>query len=121
MTWQEISRDSLRAANALYNDGNWRGATSRAYYAAFSAVTQRLPNTAIPLRYTAPRHRDLQALIDVHLGQMAWHQRAAVKSAVGRTYAQRLAADYNPAYNVDRAVAKQAINDAAGVLRRLGV
>jgi uncharacterized protein (UPF0332 family) len=105
----------------LYRGGHWRSATSRAYYALFSAITFRLPAAAIPPRHTSPRHRDLQALIDVHFATMPWHRRAAIKAAVARAYASRLAADYRPAVVVDRATAKQALNDAAGVLRRMGV
>jgi hypothetical protein len=70
---------------------------------------------------TAPRHRELSRLIDRHFGSLQWHQREALKSAVIRTYASRLAADYNPKGSVDRGIARQAIQDALGVLRRLGV
>lgn len=120
-SWSDVSRENFEAARVLYREGKWRSATSRAYYAVFSAATWRLPASAIPPRMTAPRHRELPRLIDQHFGWLQWHQRSALKAAVIRTYSARLRADYNPAGAVDRGIARQAVQDAVGVLRRLGV
>ena len=60
-------------------------------------------------------------MIDRFFVRLQWHQREALKAAVMRTCASRLRADYNPAGLADRGIARQAIQDALGVMRRLGV
>lgn len=121
MSWKVLSRDNFISAKRLYEAGLWRSAVSRAYYSVFAAVTFRLPTTVIPQRLTAPRHRDLPVLITGHFGWLQWHQREAIRAAAQRAYAARLLADYNPTRLVDRRMAKQSVQDAVGVLKRLGV
>lgn len=120
MTWIEISRDNLESARMLFRESQWRSSVSRAYYAIFSAITARLPVAAVPAGFAAPRHRDLPRLVDRHFVQLPWHQRAALVAAVRRCYALRLTADYNRESDVNGILARQAIQDALGALRRLG-
>lgn len=121
MTWAEVSQSNLSSARRLYEARYWRSSVSRSYYALFAAVTSAVPARALPPRYTAPRHRDLPGLIDRHLVRLAWHQREAMKAAWRRCYGSRLMADYNVGRDVDQPQAKQAIQDAIGIMRRMGV
>jgi hypothetical protein len=69
MTWAEMSQDALRAAQRLLVDGHGRSATSRAYYAAYAALTGELARrrTRFARGWNNPTHDQLFALVQSNL------------------------------------------------------
>ncbi len=120
--WSDIARDNLQAAQKLSKD-QFRSCMSRAYYAAFSAVTFALSEHK-PFRYgrETPPHRELVRLIQAHLAALFSPVKLrALKTTVRRLYDERLNADYRSGLTVDRASALRSLQDAYAVCRALGV
>lgn len=64
-TWQELSRDNFQAATKLLNEGHLRSSVSRAYYAAYCAVTAELVGQGVQFAHgwNNPAHDQLPELI----------------------------------------------------------
>ena len=95
-TWQEIGQDNFRAAVTLYDGGFYRNATSRFYYAAFSALTHKLTR-----RGARPAFRDTRA-------------------TPGHAQLPRLAADYS-LIRVDKQSCRDSYLAAKKIFNYLGV
>ena len=115
-----MASESLRASRKLASECP-RSSVSRAYYAAYAAVTQALPRTTtFPQNRNNPSHEQLPALVTV-LGSLDRRNRRNVRQALSRLRNQREDADYRPRVGIDLAVAKDAVRDASLVLSILGM
>ncbi|PJB65315.1 MAG: hypothetical protein CO096_18590 [Armatimonadetes bacterium CG_4_9_14_3_um_filter_66_14] len=119
-SWTDMAAEALVAAKILRDAGQWRSAVSRAYYAAFSALTAELSDIVGHGfgKYEHPPHREMARLIERHLKQ---HLRTGdsdwLKSLIRRLYKARLDADYVSGASIDVRLAR----DAHAVFRLLEV
>lgn len=121
-TWQELSADCLRAAKRLLDEGLLRRSISSAYYAAYSAVTSELVARGLTFAHgwNNPSHEQLPDLI-LHNSTLPQSTRRALARIIRRLRTAREAADYRPAFHVDRVLALASVRDAIAVLFALGI
>jgi uncharacterized protein (UPF0332 family) len=121
-TWEELSRDSLRAAKLLANQGHLRSSISRAYYAAYCAIAEELSTRRVrfPRGWHNPAHEQLPDLI-AHNLSLPQLTRRRLNKLVRLLRRAREDADYRPGIPIDHALALDCILDATVVLRELGI
>lgn len=76
-TWAEVSLESYEAALVLLGEGHYRSSISRAYYAAYAAVTAKLENdNKVQFRHKLnnPSHEQLLALAASNLNRKQYSQ-----------------------------------------------
>jgi uncharacterized protein (UPF0332 family) len=122
VSWVEMSRDALGAAQSLLQQGRFRSCASRAYFAAYSAVTVRLVERDVRFArgWHNPPHEQLQALVRNGL-PMPQDARRQLNQALRRLRMARENADYRPGVPVDRREALTCVLDAVLVLRVMEV
>ena len=120
--WEEVSQDAFRAAGELWRTGRFRSNASRAYYAAFSALTLKLRGKApFPPQFETPHHRDVPSLIGRFLTEYYPKGRRELQTAVRRLYKARLDADYKVSVDTSKEIGLRSLRDAAFVLKSCGV
>jgi uncharacterized protein (UPF0332 family) len=120
MTWNEIAVNSREAAQ-LSKQHHPRSCVSRAYYAAYSLVNQRLlPYEAPAAGFEGHAHAGISGLIRRYLFKKDQKRCAELRSTMHRLYLARLDADYRPSRTVDRSIALSALRDANVVFRMFG-
>src|SRR5438105_1067503 len=104
MSWKDIGKDSLAAANEIRHRP--RSCLNRCYFAAFAAVTQALINckgVKFPAKRESPKHADVLDLIKNHLGKELGHTKIkAITAAMRRLRQFRILADYRVSVSFDR-------------------
>lgn len=121
--WDEIARENLKAAQLLAARCYFRSCASRAYYAAFSAVSFAL-RTHGPFEFgrETPAHQRIATLIQEHLGsRLSSVKLRDVKSTIRRLYNERINADYRSGITLNRSAAMQSQRDAHAICRAMGV
>lgn len=121
--WDDIARDSLKAAQVLADGNHFRSCASRAYYAAFSAVSFALRSQA-PFekgRETPAHHRVTGLIHDYFATSLTPARLRDLKARIRRLYNERINADYKTGLTVDRLAAMDSRRDAFAVCRELGV
>ena len=122
-----MAAENERAARAMQRSDMPRSAASRAYYAVYALVAERLhaagvqPGTS-PDR-SGPSHASLPVLCEHNLAGLKTWERRDLKAAARRLYARRVEADYIPHVAVGEPEARSAMSDMAwalGMLRRGG-
>ena len=117
-----MSVNSRKAAQHLLDAECYRSSISRAYYAAYCAVTSQLAGKyTFPFGGNNPSHPDLPNLILYNLPALPEYKRRAVKQAVSRLWKARVEADYVPGAYTDRNTAVNALRDATRVLLLLEI
>ena len=117
-----MSLDSRAAGKELLVAERFRSSISRAYYAAYCAVTGVLvPGVTFGHGGNNPAHGDLPNLILSNLGGLPEGKRRLVRQALLRLWKQRIDADYVPSALIDRNMALNALRDANRALTELGV
>ncbi len=111
-TWHVLARDSRKAASVLVQENHFRSAVSRAYYAAYSKVSQELiaAGQHMPEDREGPSHRKLRPMIETSLHTMRKDAREALSRIIGRLYTIRIHADYSPSITVEAREAREAIS-----------
>jgi uncharacterized protein (UPF0332 family) len=118
-----MSIDSLRAAQVLHTNGHARSAASRAYFAAYAAVTSKV---ADEMSFADGRSNPPHAV----LSQVTQHnatknlnisERKEAARIVRMLQAARLTADYGPGYTVDEITSLQSVKEATRLLQMLEV
>jgi uncharacterized protein (UPF0332 family) len=119
-TWQEMSRDSLRAARSLYSEELFRSSVSRAYYAAYCAVAGELAVRGVSYSHGwhNPGHDQLPDLV-LNNTTLPRNTRFEINKALRRLRRAREDADYRPAATVDRRDALRVVRDASFVVQTL--
>jgi uncharacterized protein (UPF0332 family) len=121
MSWAEIGKDSLAAAKEIKHRS--RSCLSRAYFAAFAAVTQALIDSkgvSFPVGREGPRHADILDLIKNHLGKQLGHTKIkAIITAMRRLRQIRILADYRASRNFKQTDVLSALRDATMVFKEL--
>lgn len=111
MIWLEVARDSRKAANVLTTDKYFRSAVSRAYYAAYSKVSQELADAGLnfPADREGPSHSKLRPMVESNLTTLGdERKRIALSRILGQLYALRIFADYSPSTKVEGREAREA-------------
>jgi len=121
MSWVDIGIDSRKSAQLL-RENHPRSCVSRAYYAAFSVINERLfAHASPPPKYETHAHAKLPDLIEKHLFRKNSKLRNSLRTAIKRLYNARLVADYRSSRTVDRSVALGALRDAKAIFAMIGV
>ena len=120
--WRAISRNSRKAAQHLLEVECYRSSVSRAYYAAYAAITSELIRGGITLGYGGgnPGHAGLPVYVLNNLTTLPMASRYEINKAIRRLYRARLEADYVATAAVDEASIKRATRDMGRVLQILG-
>ena len=110
--WLDLARDSRKAASELVLSGRFRSAVARAYFAAYSRVSDELVRAGVtmPSGREGPSHTRLKPMVERNLTCLKLDKRIWLSRAIGRLYALRLYADYQPSITVDAREAKEAIS-----------
>ena len=121
--WQAISRSSRKAAQRLLEEECYRSSVSRAYYAAYAAVTSALVRQGITLGHGGnnPGHAGLPVYVLNNLTALSLASRFEVNKAIRRLYRARVESDYVAAAIVDKGVAKKTLRDLGRILQLLGL
>jgi len=108
-TWRDLANDDYGAAGELFRKKRWRSCVSRAYYAAYAAVTDALVrgNITMPAARANPTHAALPNMIENNLTRVA--SRWKLSSIVRKLYRLRIMADYDPRRDVERSEARIAM------------
>lgn len=119
--WQAISLSSRKAAQHLLEIDCCRSSISRAYYAAYAALTSALIAQGITFGQGGnnPGHAGLPVYILNNLTALPLTRRFDLNKLVRRLYRARAEADYVAAAAVDQAAAKRAIRDLSRILQLL--
>lgn len=120
MTWEELSRDAIRAAKLLRNEGRWRSSVSRSYYAAYAAATSRLSPADFSRGWKNPPHHLLPKLI-LNQRDLDQGRRSKLKRNLLILRSAREDADYRPHAVVRKNEAVEALLRSSEVLRELGI
>lgn len=112
MNWLDLARDSRKAAAELVQEKRYRSSASRAYYAAFSKITQELVSAGVimPAGYEGPSHSRVRPLVETRLSRMNMNKRIALSHLIGRLYTLRIDADYRPSVEFEGADAREALS-----------
>lgn len=104
---QAISLNSRKAAQHLLEAECYRSSVSRAYYAAYAAITSLLVRQGITLAYAGnnPSHLSLPALVINNLTVLPLRGRFELNKSLRRLYAARIGADYDPLADVGQPAA----------------
>ena len=121
--WQAMSLNNRRAAQRLLETECYRSSVSRAYYAAYSALTAALIHQGITLGYGGnnPGHAGLPVLVVNNLTSLPLTARYDLNKSLRRLYRAQVEADYAAVVVVDNAAAKRSIRDLARVFQILGL
>lgn len=127
MSWFDMNRDSFQAARLVQKHRHWRSAVSRAYFAAYAAITGVLEQAgAVDFRFGGRNrgHRQLLALAANNLDVRVYgpQTRKRIKRSLNILQTQRVNADDNDdqeAITNDDVVIS--LRNATSVLLALGV
>jgi uncharacterized protein (UPF0332 family) len=110
-TWDDLAQDNTLAANETFDKHRWRTCISRAYYAAYSAVTQQLvaQGVTMPKSQQNPHHASLPNLVAHNLNTLAHPVRLQLAGAIAKLYNLRIIADYVPQMPVEERDARLAL------------
>ena len=121
-TWSAMSRDALDSALLLRDAEKFRSSVSRAYYAAYCAVTGELSRRRVtfPHGWNNPAHDQLPEFVlnNLALPQYAKYE---INKALRRLRQTREDADYRPRVGIAEDDAIKSFRDAAFILRILEV
>lgn len=118
--WRELSEDSLLAAEALLQEGHYRSCISRAYYAAYCAVTHEVVQKLTTFSYSRnnPSHELLPNYIQNNL-TISRTKKDIVSTLTGLLRLYREDADYRPYIAIDKQIAQECVRAAAEVQQEL--
>lgn len=90
-TWLDIARSNKRAASRLFEEGYYRSAISRAYYAVYARATQALVSQGVSMAggREGPNHRKVVPMLQANLKKSPW-----VGQSFAALYLLRCRADY---------------------------
>jgi uncharacterized protein (UPF0332 family) len=107
-----VAVDSYGAAIELKKGRHWRSAVSRAYFAAYSAVSGCLIElgVAMPAGREGPSHGGLPDLVANNLTILRVHDRPRLVSRLRELYRLRVLADYRPSFGMSEIEALSALD-----------
>jgi uncharacterized protein (UPF0332 family) len=117
-----MSQESLASAKTLAAEGRLRNSVSRAYYAAYAAVTGELTARGMSFAHgwNNPAHEQVPDLVGNNL-PLPQATRWRLRKAMRILRRAREDADYRPGVSVDRSLATDCLRFAILVMEALGV
>ncbi len=120
--WYIVDEQKPLAGQNLLELQCYRSSVSRAYYAAYCAVTSELAGKyTFPFGGNNPSHPDLPILILHNLPALPEYKRRQLKQAVSRLWKSRVEADYGPLVTIGEGVTINALRDMNRVLQILEI
>jgi len=123
-SWNELSKDSLSAAQELLQKNRYRSCVSRAYYAVYAAVTWRLllkGHDQFGDNRANPSHEIALTMLQHNLlSQSSPAVSKKVTHAARNVRRGRLIADYEPGLTIELRDARDSLRDACFVINQLG-
>jgi uncharacterized protein (UPF0332 family) len=123
MNWGDAAHDALHAARALKKHP--RSCVSRAYFAAYAAITRALVDSKgvrFPHGFEGPSHKDVPNLIGNHLaGALDRGNTREIKAAIRRLYSARIDGDYWISVHVGQEAVLSALRDCHRIFRELKI
>ena len=121
--WDELSRDSWRAAQELRDKGRLRSSVSRAYFAAYCGATHALSKKHLryPKGRNNPPHEAVDTLVENYLSEYPRNTRRRVGNALRILRNARETADYRPGHTVDLELTINWFHHAALVIKAFGI
>jgi uncharacterized protein (UPF0332 family) len=119
-TWEQLSEDSLRAAESLLREGRYRSCVSRAYYSAYCAATSEIVKklTTFSHGWKNPAHEKVPVYVQSNL-ILAQTKKDIIVKLITTLRLFREDADYRPHITVDEQIAKDCIRDATQLQKGL--
>jgi uncharacterized protein (UPF0332 family) len=122
MTWEELAEANQEAARFLMGSAellHHRAVCGRAYYAAYSLVTAKLPtNTRFGRGWNNPGHAKLPECVNL-IGNLGTEEHRRIKIAIRRPRHRREDAEYRSKATVSFLDAKEALRDVEEIRRLL--
>jgi uncharacterized protein (UPF0332 family) len=117
--WNMVAMDNYEATALLIEEGRWRSAVSRAYYAVYARISAALARLGVqmPAGREGPSHTRLPDLVVDQLKRLSKSLRWRVAGMVRGLYNRRLSADYRPSVRIGNAQARGAANAMTEVFR----
>lgn len=111
-----MSEGSLRAAEILFREGEYRSCVSRAYYAAYCAATEEIVKkvTTFPNAWNNPPHIKVPVYVLNNL-TLPQANKTAIVNLIDGLRLMRENADYRPQITVTAQDAQDCLRDAAAV------
>ena len=105
-SWEELSVGCLRSAKLLIREGYFRSSISRAYYAAYCAISSALAERGVSFAHgwQNPSHEQIPGLV-VHNLTVSREERRRANQFIRILRQAREDSDYRPGVTVDRALA----------------
>lgn len=125
--WMCMAENNLTAAAILLQNGSYRSAISRSYYAGYSAmnalVARVRPDRINPDR--APEHRDIRSSLGREVEELidstaAVGAQGSLVRSLQSCWNLRVLADYRPFVVIDQDAARTALREAAQVVEGCG-
>ncbi|MCA9411398.1 MAG: HEPN domain-containing protein [Candidatus Omnitrophica bacterium] len=113
-----MSLESLRSSKDLRDNGYWRSSVSRAYYAAYAAITGSLGTQSFPRGWNNPSHAGLPNQIS-NEGSLPESVRRKLKRNIRILRNMREDADYRPQRVVGKNEAIDALHNSSEILKLL--
>jgi len=115
-TWRQLSEGSLRAAEVLFREGEYRSCISRAYYAAYCAATEEIVKklTTFPNAWNNPPHIKMPVYVQNNL-TLPQANKTAIVNLIDGLPLMRENADYRPQTTVTAQDAQDCLRDATAV------
>ncbi len=119
MTWLELATLQRHVAKHLLDERDdrlYRACCTRAYYAAYAAITHRVPAGVVFAHgWQNPAHAALPGHVDQIPGLSA-AKKDAIRVALGQLRQRREDADYRPRVPMNRSSARESWRDLATIL-----
>ena len=122
--WRDAAISNFRAAKMLCEAQECRPCISRAYYAAYQAVTaiaiEHGDEKDFPVGWNNPSHEQLPALVRNN-GDLPKAVRKRISKALRDLRYSREDADYRMGRTVNKEAAMKALHQAFDIMERLGI
>jgi uncharacterized protein (UPF0332 family) len=122
--WKNAGASNFRAAKMLYEAQEYRPCISRAYYAAYQAVTaiaiEHGDEKNFPADWNNPSHEQLPELVRNN-GGLPKEVRKRISNALRDLRYSREDADYRMGRTVNKEAAMKALHQAFDIMERLGI
>lgn len=124
-SWQDMASENETAARHLQRSGFPRSAASRAYYAVYAGVADRLAAAGQVGFGTderaGPSHASLPVLCENNVPGLKSWERRDLKACARRLYRRRIEADYLPATDIGNVTVRECLTSMAYALKILRV
>ena len=122
VTWEDLSRENLRAAKLLFGASLYRACVTRAYYTVYCALTSKIVarNLSLAHGWKNPAHDQVAEFVQNNL-PLSDSTRRNIMRSLRTLRAAREDADYRPVTVITAEMALESLRDATAMLRDLEI